>query len=253
MVIVAARNAGLWLTDCVRAILVQELPPGWSLGVAVGIDSCPATLASATQLHGHRNLAIRYFPDHVGPYVVYNSLAWSTRSDVLVRFDADDLMLPGYLARQLAKLDARLSPTVVRTWSRYVDSALRPIAAPLAGGVRTPRDGRRARPSDGQFMMTRNVFDRLGGFQAWRCHADTEFLQRARFAGVPFTVVEDFLYLRRVHPASLTSSGQTGYVSLYRGHRARQLEAARLHYASGGIPERIQPALARYLPCGGCA
>jgi hypothetical protein len=249
LVIVAARNAGDWLAQCVESALAQALPPGWRVGVAVGIDACGPTLASASRFDTPR-VATRFFPEHVGPYVIFNSLACSAAADVFVRFDADDLMLQGYLREQLLRLETLPPLSIVQTWSIYVDDALRPCTARLANGTHTRPDGLRSRPSDGQFAMTRAVFDRLGGFRPWLCHADSEFLQRARWSGVSFAVATSYLYLRRVHERSLTSARQTGYASSLRGRYAQQIADASRRYASGIPPEQIRPAVAPYVPVG---
>jgi hypothetical protein len=62
-----------WLSACRRV----------DFGIALGIDACASTLAFVSRLSSPR-LAVRFFPEHVGPYVVLNSLACATRSDVLV-------------------------------------------------------------------------------------------------------------------------------------------------------------------------
>jgi glycosyltransferase involved in cell wall biosynthesis len=248
-VIIAAKNAAAWLGQCVASILSQRVPRGWDFGIALGIDACATTLAAASRFNSPR-LAIRFFPEHVGPYVVLNSLACATRSDVLVRFDSDDIMLPGYLHEQLQLIGPDLAPMIVQTWSIYVDHELRPCVAPLANGNLTPRDGRRAEASDGQFLMTRSVLNRLGGFRGWPCHADSEFLERARWSGIPVKVVPRHLYLRRIHPHSLTASKQTGYNSVIRRTYSRQLAHARARYARGHAPEWLCPVVARYVPVG---
>jgi hypothetical protein len=246
-VIIAARDAQLWLWQCLESVVRQQLPRRWDLVVTVGIDACPDTLAVATRF-ANPHVAIRFFPTRVGPYVIFNSLAHSGRSDVLARFDADDLMLPEYLRAQLNQFDRRLTPAIAQTWSVYVDVHLRPCQARLANGTLTLRDGRRPSPSDGQFLMTRSVMDRLGGFQSWLCHADSEFLQRAAWSGFPRKAVREYLYLRRVHPHSLTRSRTTGYHSdLRRGYR-RYIEEAGQRYARGRPPERLRPCGAPFIP-----
>ena len=35
---------------------------------------------------------------------------------------------------------------------------------------------KRAAPTDGQFLMTRAVLEKVGGFRPWWCHADSDFL-----------------------------------------------------------------------------
>jgi glycosyltransferase involved in cell wall biosynthesis len=249
LVIVAARNAAGWLSQCVQSIVAQHLPAGWELGVAIGIDACTPTLALATQFD-MPSVAVRFFHEHVGPYVIFNSLAWAARPDVLVRFDSDDIMLQGYLFEQIQLLDPSLRPTIVQTRSIYVDAQLRPCSAALADGTVTFPDGRRPQPADGQFLMTSAVFERLGGFRGWPCHADSEFLQRAKWSGIPKVVVPKYLYVRRVHPGSLTASKRTGYYSRIRRRYSQQIYNACVRYATGDSPEWVYPVVARYAPVG---
>jgi glycosyltransferase involved in cell wall biosynthesis len=250
LVIVAAKNAVPWLPQCVASIARQQLPTCWDLGIAVGVDACQPTLAAVTQLNMPR-MVVRFFPEHVGPYVIFNSLAHSAKSDVFVRFDSDDIMLPGYLREQLRVIEAQRGSSIVQTWSIYVDPDLRPAAALLADGTRTLSDGRRSRPSDGQMLMTRSVLDRLGGFRSWLCHADSEFMERAKWSGIAMKAIPQYLYLRRVHSLSLTVSTATSYRSKLRREYASQITHARRRYANGSPVERISPAVARYVPVGG--
>jgi glycosyltransferase involved in cell wall biosynthesis len=250
VVIIAARDAAHWLQACVDSVLAQRIPSGWDIGVAVGIDACAPTLALASHFSRSR-LTMRFFPEHVGPYIIFNSLACATRSDVLVRFDADDIMLQGYLSEQLCLVESNLAPTIIQTWSIYVDAHLQPCSAPLSNGTRTPSDGRRAGPSDGQFLMTRSVLERLGSFRGWPCHADSEFMRRAQWSGIPRRIVTKHLYLRRVHPHSLTASKRTRYDSGLRRSFGHQIEEAGRRYARGDPPEWVYPVVARYVPVGG--
>jgi glycosyltransferase involved in cell wall biosynthesis len=247
LVVVAAKQAQPWIAQCVSSALAQVGPPGWRIGVVVGVDCCPSTAQALGKVSDPR-LAVRYFPRHVGPYVIFNSLACTSTADVLLRFDADDVMLPGYIAKQLARLDAPLSPAVVQTWSVFVDPWLRPCSAELADGSRTNLDGKRMQASHGQFLITRSVLQRLGSCQPWPCHADTEFLQRARWSGIRMELVPEHLYFRRVHPKSLTAAAGTGYRSQLRGRLAALVKASGERYAWGESPERLHPLIAPFQP-----
>jgi hypothetical protein len=246
-VIIAAREAGHWLRQCLESVAAQRLPPGWRMRILVGIDECCSTLRVARQIRCPQ-LDLSYFPTRVGPYVVFNSLACTAGADVLDRFDADDIMLDMYLKAQLDRLGSASSPMITQTWSVYVDEQLRPVAALLANGRRTRRDGRRDGPSDGQFLMTSPVWQRLGSFRPWWCHGDTEFLTRAKWAGIPRTVIPQHLYVRRVHPASLSLSQGTGYQSRMRNSYAREVLRAAQRYPSGQSPERVWPMVAVFVP-----
>src|SRR5215472_7989278 len=119
-VFAAARAAAKWLPDSLESISRQALPEGWRLQIRLGIDACEETLAFAKTLR-MPDLEVRFFPNHVGPFVIFNSLARATPSDVLVRFDADDVMLDGYLGRQLVAVGDPAGATITHTWSILVD------------------------------------------------------------------------------------------------------------------------------------
>ncbi len=244
-IIIAARDAAAWLPQCLESVGRQSVPSGWRTRILLGVDACRSTLAAANSL-AIPNLTVHFFPDHVGPYIIFNTLSYSDSADVLVRFDADDMMLEGYLESQLSLLDRQLSPAIIQTWSIYVDPQLKPISASLANGSSTYRDGRRPGTSDGQFLFTRSVWNRLGAFQPWWCHGDTEFIRRAKYSGTPHRVVRKYLYLRRVHATSLTQSNTTGYRSQVREFYARHIAQAGARYACGIPPERVYPAMASF-------
>jgi len=244
-VIVAGRQASAWLQQCIASIAAQTLPRSWNLRILLGVDACPSTMGAAKRLHVP-GLQVTYFPEHVGPYVIFNSLASGSRSDILVRFDADDVMLDDYLRAQLDIFPARSVPFITQTWSIYVNENLQPACSVLANGKTTRPDGRRATGSDGQFAMSQAVWTRLGSFRAWWCHADSEFLRRAEWAGVKKRVIPSYLYLRRVHPQSLTQSKETGYISNWRKHYSQQIAAAVRRYSGGASPEWVHPAVARH-------
>ena len=246
-VIIAARNAGRWILPCLASVAAQETPHDWCLRIMLGVDACPETLVAASQAQ-LPDLTIRYFPEHVGPYVIFNSLAYLEPFHVLVRFDADDVMLGSYLLSQLDLLGSATTPMITQTWSSYVDSQLRPTRAELASGRMTEKDGRRASPSDGQFLMTQAAWRRLGSFQAWWCTGDSEFLCRARWAGIHRKTIPEHLYLRRIHPSALTQCADTGYRSGMRNYYVRLIAQAAERYAVGAPAECIWPMIARSLP-----
>ena len=97
-------------------------------------------------------------------------------------------------------------------------------------------------------VFNKQTWGRLGGFQPWVCSADTEFIRRARSAGVGFRIIPRHLYLRRVHRNSLTQSQFTGYRSQLRAYYNDQIAQAQARYAAGAIAERLVPITAKWLP-----
>jgi len=243
-VIIAGRQAAPWLQQCLASVAAQKLPHSWRLRILLGVDACESTFEAARRL-SVPGVQVTYFPEHVGPYVIFNSLAFAHKSDVLVRFDADDVMLDDYLRTQVELFQSSPRALITQTWSIYVDEKLRPTCAMLACGKTIRPDGRRLAGSDGQFAMSYSVWERLGSFRAWWCHADSDFLRRAEWAGITKTVIPRFLYLRRIHAMSLTQSRDTGYLSGWRKHYAQQIAAAVKRYSGGKAPERVHPAVAR--------
>src|SRR3989442_5392531 len=214
-VIVAARNAQNWIRDCVRSILVQSLPFGIQLQLIVGVDGCADTLGVLQSLES-RSLTVMYFARPCGPYRVFNACAQYATGELLFRFDADDVMLPGYLSAQLALFRSRPDVRISRTWSIHTNANLVPYESILSDGCLTPPNGKLRRGSDGQFAIRRVVWSQLGGVQPWQCLTDSEFLARARLSGFRVEEVNDYLYLRRIHPRSLTKAIDTGYGSSVR-------------------------------------
>lgn len=244
-VIIAAWQSAQWIAECIDAILSQYVPSPWDVRILLGIDACQSTFEAARVLNVPK-LSVAYFPDQVGPYVIFNSLARIVDSDVLVRFDADDIMLDGYLESQLCRLDPALPPTIMQTWSIYVDADLNGISARLSDGSYTPASGRRNGASHGQMLITRSAWERLGGFQPWPCHADTELIRRARWFGISRRVVRRHLYFRRVHENALTQTSETGFTSPLRKRLIRQVMSMHQQCLCGAAPDVVKPVTADY-------
>jgi len=238
-VLIAAKDAGAFLRTCLDSVLCQLLPDDWEMRVVLGVDGCDATAVVASSYSD--TVMVRCSNRSVGPYIIFNSLVALTNADVLCRFDADDVMLPGYLSSHVQQLTCPMSADIVRSWSIYTDINLNPARAMLSDGTFTCFSGKRRRGSDGQFTMTRAVWARLGGFRPWRFNADSEFLTRARGAGFSIADVPRYSYLRRVHPSSLTANPRTGYASqqrqYYESFTARQREA----FGQGATVPQINP------------
>ncbi|MEA1648438.1 glycosyltransferase family 2 protein [Nitrospirillum sp. BR 11164] len=209
-VLIAAFRARRWLGDCLDAVFSQALPDGWRLQVLLGVDGCDDTLdylatapyPAAQVVHLRRNR---------GTYVTFNTLMRYAEGDLIARFDADDVMLDDYLRRHIEALEEGADLTL--SWSVYTDESLRPTSIVPALPDYRPENGQRRKGTDGQFVAKRHVWDALGAFRAWPCGADTEFVIRAQASGFRTVVLEDFLYLRRTHGASLTTHPGTNYES----------------------------------------
>ena len=229
-VIMGAYHAAPWIGESLRSILSQELPPGWRLECIVAVDACPETLAAAQAIADTR-LGLLYLASNVGTYVAANTAIAETVGDVIARFDADDVMLPGRLHAMLSHLDVHPEIGAVNTTGQSASTDLRTRLAPAEG------------PWDGVWAYRREAWDLVGGFQPWRCGADSEAIGRAQAAGVLTTCLRQCLMLRRVHADQLTTAAATRIGGQERNGRLASIYADRARYAKGAKPKRVKPTL----------
>ena len=238
-VLIAAFNAQRWLRPCLRSVYRQRLPAGWRLEVILGIDACLSTLRLAQGLR-ENDTRIVFLTSNCGPYVTFNTLMPFATGALICRFDADDVMLPGYLSRQVALLTGPDVTDLSMTWSIATDHRLFPLRH--KGDPRSSDDY--AKGLEGQIVFRRRVWDALGAFRPWRCAADTDFVHRARVSGLNIGVVEAYLYYRRTHQDSLTANTATGFGSALRQTYTRQGQDYRLVYAKSPDSIKLAPVVA---------
>jgi hypothetical protein len=202
----AARRATRWILEALDSIDGQEARAGWEYSLRVGVDGCPETsrlLLRAGRPHW-------YAAESVGPYVMRNSLVLLEPASAYAIFDADDMMRPPYLK------------TVLHWMGKNG----------IAGGGRSQinEHGRilRRRTSfrSGVAVISHPAWEKLGGYRAWPIAADHDLILRARALRIVVQPVNKALYVRRVHPASLTQDPATGFKTQLRrefASRARSL------------------------------
>lgn len=212
-VLVAAYRAEKWLDECIASVRNQRLPDDWCCELLIGVDGCRAT-ETAAQKHRHADLKIISMAGNFGTYVTFNTLMQYASGDFIARFDADDVMRQGYLAGHIGRLQQGVDMSM--SWSIYTDAELTPTDHVAAHPNYHPRGGLNRRGTEGQFVLRRTVWERLGGFRPWRCAADSDFLQRVRYAGFRVSVIREFLYYRRTHPDSLIAHPATNFSSALR-------------------------------------
>lgn len=246
-ILIAAYQAQQWLNDCLSSIVSQRLPVGWQMEILIGIDGCINTRQWVTECWENHppNIAINVFfsPLNNGTYITFNTLCTYAKGELICRFDADDVMRPNYLVKQMALFEAGVDLT--RTWSIYTDENLNRTAYVLAHNIHYKHGGFNTKPADGQFIVTRNALTQLGGLEGWRCAADTEFRNRFALAGFKTGVVEEHLYLRRNHKHSLTTHPDSNYQSSLRHTYQTLLTTYQQEYCDGNRSLTIQPKKAK--------
>lgn len=153
-----------------------------------------------------------------GPYKLLNSIVDNAQHATHIWLhDSDDISHPSRLEKQLEfmnryKLDI-CGTFEIRLERQYVDFVQFPVNASRA--LMTEPGHCMLWPSS---LIRRSLWQRLGGCSdLHRFGADTEFQLRAAFIG-RMGNYPAFLYARRKHDASLTSSPETGLGSWARGY-----------------------------------
>src|SRR5271170_406221 len=181
-----------------------------SLKIRVGLDveECGEYAAFPAEYPGVE--FIKFSPAPVGPYVIRQELAENSTEPLLTLQDSDDLSCYdrfGMLSDALAETGC----DIVGSHELCLDEmrgVVQPVRFPLDGSAALALRANHAL-LHGTLMTYRSVFFDLGGLSTDLIIAnDTQFLLRAHFNS-SIRNVDEFLYIRRRHAASLTNAPET--------------------------------------------
>lgn len=214
--LIAAFKATDTITDAISSLQEQSLPKGWKLKILVSADGCDET-------HNYlkKNKINHYFSQHnYGTYVQANTLIDKAKgSDLLFRFDADDVALRDFIKKGIAIAEDHEFCCTVNIWC---DSNLKV-------------SDQQIRLGHGSCFFTPKALKMLGGYHHYRVGCDTDFLIRAknlRLVGGKINPSEHPLYLYRRANNSLTTSSETGFNSTYRKQVASECKSYRNRFGN---------------------
>jgi glycosyltransferase involved in cell wall biosynthesis len=209
-IIIPAWHVEGFIKECLDSIVKQRYPKDAKYEILLGIDNCEKTLAAVKAIKSnYAGLKVFWFKQNVGPYIVRNTLSFQALHNVLVFFDADDIMYDKYIET--------VSPLIRRNDSVYYRCT--EFDTPNKKNIR--RESVRHIP--GSFVILTDTFKRVGGYMPWRCAADTEFHDRLKRNGISRTILEQSLIYRRVHPDSLCQRADTALQSPLREQYRREI------------------------------
>jgi glycosyltransferase involved in cell wall biosynthesis len=169
--------------------------------ILVGIDNCEKTLDFIKENYYDVRIKFFYFSKNIGPYIIKNTLANISKSDVLLFFDSDDIMSD-------TMIDDILSIIGKYDYCKPMMLNFNHGKNYLSYNVKTTK-----KYGEGVFAIKRNVFLYLNGFEPWRCAADSDFMIRLQKNRYKLKLTERISMYRRIHSNSITVTPQTSYSS----------------------------------------
>jgi hypothetical protein len=196
-IVVTAYKTADYIEECLDSIESQSYFKGYDdFEVLVGVDGCQETLDKLLEIRKkYRNLSVYMMLENSGTYITTNTLISQATKDYIIRFDSDDVMRE-FLVKQVA--DNLHSDVLRLSYNNFRTGGAVEAKVNVAHGI---------------MCIKRKVIDEIaGGYQAWKCGADTEFIQRVSGL-VSVSVLKDSVFYRRLHQQSLTLNPSTCFES----------------------------------------
>jgi glycosyltransferase involved in cell wall biosynthesis len=196
--VVPTFNSARFVAGALESILAQTYRP---IEVIVADDG--STDGTSEVVNGFGDLVRMVTQQTRGPAATRNLGLNEARGSFISFLDADDLWDSNKLERQMARFRARPELDLCLTHVQMF------WPAGMGEEARTFRNHPRSKPIPGfattTLLAPRETFERLGNFAAdlWFTDA-TDWLVRAREAGLVMEVLPDVLVYHRMHPSNLT-------------------------------------------------
>ena len=166
--------------------------------IIVGIDGCNNTLKTVFSImKNYKNLRVFMMEENKGTYITTNSMMSIAKYDNLLRFDADDIMMPNLVELTMNESESSDVDRIMFKSKNFGNNS-----TSIGWAV-------------GQIFMKHWVFDYFGGFMPWKCEGDREFINRID----QFLIIKHInkvLMKRRIHDSNLTVNNETGLYSIFR-------------------------------------
>jgi len=195
-VIIAAKNAARYLSECLDSITAQTFDC-----YEVLIVDGRSTDGTEAIARSYRNV-IFFEQSGVGYANAWNCGLRRARGEFMTFIDSDDVWTPQKLARQveLLRSNSRLEGVIGKV--RFV---LQPGENPPRGFRDKVLRGDHIGYLPGVLMARRRLFERLGDWDENHVVAsDTDWFVKLKDSGLPIGVVDDVLLEKRVHSQNLS-------------------------------------------------
>ena len=197
-IIIPAFGASRYIEECLNSIVAQSHK---KIEILIGIDNCKSTLSKLNEVkHKYENLKIFFSDTSAGPYIIRNSLVDFCTYENILFFDADDIMGKDLISKLLPHFHGKF---IVRFKYMNFNDGTDPLSS---GKLHSDI-------AHGVFFITKEIFKKIGGFQAWKMGADSEFIKRSVMNKFRTVNINSSLFYRRVHSNSLTQHSSTNHKS----------------------------------------
>lgn len=208
-ILITAYNTASYIEECLDSIESQTyFNNNDDFEILIGVDGCHETLSKLKEIrHKYRNLSIYMMLENSGTYITTNTLISLAKNENLIRFDSDDIMKPNLVQKVANYLHYDL---VRLSYNNFYSTSQIESKINVAHGI---------------IHFKKSLMDNVaGGYMAWKCGADTEFIQRVRNK-ITIINLTDSVFYRRLHSASLTLNQTTGFESELRKNYKKQIKA----------------------------
>jgi len=188
-IIVTAYQTQDYIEECLDSIENQTyFVNNDDYEVLVGVDGCQETLNKLLEIrHKYRNLRILMMESNKGTYITSNTLLDMVKNEHIIRFDSDDIMKPEMINEIIAISDKF---NVIRfRYDKFIKGDIIEYNSIYH--------------AHGAIYCHRLIYDKLGGYQPWKCAADTDLLKRVKM-GFREGLIKEHLIKYRWHGNSLT-------------------------------------------------
>lgn len=194
-ILIAAYKAEKFIEQCLDSIETQTYFKDFDeYEILIGVDACQDTFSKLQEInHRYRNLNVFMMKENKGPYVTLNTLFDLIKYDNILRFDADDVMMP-FMVDEI--MSSSFNTDLIRfgfvDFKDNINVTYRPITSTAWGAI----------------FMKKPAIDLAGGYQPWRCSADYEFIKRVE-NHIKIRQISKPIFYRRDHANSLSNKHDT--------------------------------------------
>ncbi len=210
-VVMPAYNAEKYIAEAIESVLAQTFEDFEFIIINDG--STDNSLAIMEQYRA-KDVRIKvYSHENIGVGSSLNRAMETAKGKWIARIDADDIMLPDRLEKQLHYLEANPAVDVLSCWAYYINRKGKVIGKLIhPTDLNSEEDNKRYLQSNKivhvlqpAVMMRKEIILRLGGYKSISPSEDIELWNRLIEQGAIIVCMQEILMKYRIHQDSITT------------------------------------------------